>query len=64
MNSCDDRRAGLEVVVDATRTGERRDVDRCRSRFYEGLCSRAGGSTGSKNVIHQQDALAAHDGWV
>ena len=64
MYSCDDRHAGLEVVVDATRTSERRDVDRCRSRLYEGLCSRAGGSTRGKNVIHEQDAFAADDGRI
>lgn len=65
MCSCNDRRdAGLKIVVDATRTSERRDVDRCGSRLYEGLRSSAGGSAGSENVIHEQDTLTADDGWI
>lgn len=65
MYSCDDRSdAGLEVVFDAARTSERRDVDGCCSRLDEGLRCSAGGSTGGKNVIHKQDALTADDGWI
>ena len=65
MYSCDDRSdAGLEVVVDAARTCERRDVDGCCSRLDKRLRCSAGGSTSGKNVIHKQDALAPHDGWI
>jgi hypothetical protein len=50
--------------VIAARSCERCDVDRCCSRPYKGLRSGAGGSAGGKDVIHEDDLLAADGGRI
>ena len=50
------------VDIHAARTSKRRNVDRCRTGFYEGLRCGTSGSTGRKNVIDQQDVFVADRG--
>lgn len=55
---------GLRVDVEAACTGERRNVDGGRFRFYEGLRGGASRGTRCENVVDEQNVLARNDGWI
>ena len=52
------------IDMRATRASKRRNIDRCRSGLYEGLCSGASGSAGSENVVNKQNVFPTNGNWI